>query len=266
MNEPEIVYSDKNFAVINKPAGLLVHPTGSSKEKTLVDFLLEKFPEIINMGDIPKVQPASANQNKIPSILQIERPGIIHRLDKDTSGIIIVARNQRTFEDLKQIFKQRKIEKKYLALVCGFVSSKSGIISLPIGRLIKNPTKRGTGKDIKGEREAQTRFNVLNRYKTSKSTSAAHQTLTYYSLLEIVPKTGRTHQIRVHMKSIGHPVACDKIYGGKNVCCPLELKRMFLHAKSIEFSFPEGKRWKFEADLPYDLRKTLEGLEKMTDK
>lgn len=278
MNGPEIIYSDKNFIVVNKPAGLVVHPVrspaqaslkkgvegeadlrlslmkeeifpqtsngvngrGLVKGKTLVDFLVEKFPEIKNVGDEPKI-----------------RPGIVHRLDRDTSGIMIVARNQKTFADLKNLFKQRKIEKRYLVLVCGEVSEKSGKIESPIGRLVKNPTKRGVGqagKNIKGERDAITYFKIIKKLNNA------------YTLLAILPKTGRMHQIRVHLKSIGYPVVCDLVYGGKKVCCPNELERMFLHAESLEFSYPEGKRWKFESDLPNDLRSTLETLDKMTEK
>src|SRR3989344_751621 len=129
MQKTEIIYQDENFIVVNKPSGLPVHSGGSVKGKTLVDFLLKKFPEIKNVGDEAEI-----------------RPGIVHRLDKDTSGVMIVARNQKTFEELKKLFQERKIEKKYFALVCGIPAKRKGVIETPIGRSVRNPAKRGTGK------------------------------------------------------------------------------------------------------------------------
>ncbi|OHA05214.1 MAG: hypothetical protein A2934_05300 [Candidatus Sungbacteria bacterium RIFCSPLOWO2_01_FULL_47_10] len=235
--EPAIIYENKNFVVVNKPAGLAVHGGGSVTGKTLADFLLKKFPDISGIGDDPAI-----------------RPGIVHRLDRDTSGIMVVARNQDTFDTLKNLFKQRTVEKKYLALACGVVSPKNGAIELSIGRLLKKTVRRGAGKYVKNERSAITHFRVLDIFDKK------------YSLLEVSPKTGRTHQIRVHLQSIHHPVACDTLYGGKNVCCPRGLNRFFLHAHSLEFSHPEGKRWKFEADPPPDLERVLASLRGLAKK
>ena len=234
----EVIYFDKDLIVINKPAGVSVHAGPTVRGQTLVDFLLEKFPEISGVGDDSQV-----------------RPGIVHRLDKDTSGVMVVARNQKSFEALKDLFKKRLVEKIYWAIVCGRPRSSSGVISLPIGRKVKNPTLRGVeeGKSkIRGAREAVTEYRVLKGGEK-------------YSFLELRPRTGRMHQLRVHMKAIGHPVACDKVYGGKNVCCPAfagrsrfdgrrpeGMNRQLLHAKSISFSFPEGRRLYFEADPPED--------------
>lgn len=224
-----IIYEDKNFLVLNKPAGVSVHGGINVKGETVADRLIEKYPEIRKVGDNPK-----------------ERPGIVHRLDKDTSGVMVAARNQRTFEDLKQLFKERKVAKKYLALVFSSPGKKSGIIDAPIGRLIKNPLKRGVGVKIRGARNAITKYKVLER-------------LGGYSLLEVEPKTGRMHQIRVHLASIGCPVAGDKTYGGKRAV--LEgLNRQFLHAYSLEFSLAAGQRWHFEAALPEDLDAVLKRL------
>lgn len=223
----EIIYSDPNLIVVNKPAGMVVHGTKGSGDArlTLAEHLAEKFPEIKKVGDEPEL-----------------RPGIVHRLDKDTSGVMIVARNQATFSALKNLFKERAIEKTYQAIVCGRLRTKSGIISFPIGRMIKNPLKRGIEKGrskIRGSREAFTEFKLLQAGEK-------------YSWVELRPKTGRMHQLRVHLKAIGHPVACDRVYGGEKVCCPDGTLRQLLHAKSISFSFPEGRRLYFEADLPED--------------
>mgnify|MGYP001605896720 CR=1 FL=1 len=220
-----IVYVDENIIVINKPPGVSAHGGDSVLGPTVVDFLLPQFPEIRTVGDDPHL-----------------RPGIVHRLDKDTSGLMLIARNQSTFEALKELFKTRKIEKKYWAIVCGSLRQTDGIISAPIGRLASNPLKRGIeqGKSrIRGAREAVTEYHVLKQGSI-------------YSLVELTPKTGRMHQLRVHMKSINHPVACDLAYGGKNVCCPEGSGRQLLHARSLSFSFPEGRRLSFEAEVPED--------------
>ncbi|OHA00504.1 MAG: hypothetical protein A3C07_01490 [Candidatus Sungbacteria bacterium RIFCSPHIGHO2_02_FULL_47_11] len=229
----EVIYSDKNLIVINKPPGISVHGGNGVRGETLVDLLLKQFPEIKNVGDEPAI-----------------RPGIVHRLDKDTSGVMVAARNQKSFEILKELFKTRKVEKIYCAIVCGLMRQKKGTIDFPIGRILKNPTKRGVAvarHGIKGAREARTDFRVI---KTSKE----------YSFVELNPKTGRMHQLRVHLKAIGHPVACDRIYGGARVCCPSEAGRQLLHAQSLSFSFPEGKKLHFEADAPPDFRVALESI------
>lgn len=262
----EIIYSDRDLIVLNKPAGLPVHGGPQVTGRTLVDFLLEKFPEIKSVGDVPNR--VSAGRNSVWSGENL-RPGIVHRLDKDTSGVMVVARNQKTFEYLKNLFKTRQVEKTYWAIVCGKPKERAGVISLPIGRLIRNPLKRGyqtPGADgktsgvkksaIRGAREAVTEYKVLKspflQFLREAGGEKAERTQ-IYSLVELRPRTGRMHQIRVHLKAIGHPVACDKLYGGKNVCCPHKIRpRQLLHAKSISFSFPEGRKLHFEADPPAD--------------
>lgn len=221
----DIIYTDNDLIVINKPPGVSAHGGKSVLGPTVVDFLLPKFSEIASVGDDP-----------------INRPGIVHRLDKDTSGVMVIARNQLTFEILKELFKSRKVEKIYWAIICGSPRHMQGIISAPIGRLVAQPLKRGVEQGrsrIRGARDAVTEYRVLKKGGI-------------YSLVELTPKTGRMHQLRVHMKSIGHPIACDLMYGGKNVCCPNGYHRQLLHARSLTFSFPEGRRLNFEADAPED--------------
>ncbi len=233
----EIIFQDEDIIVINKPPGVSAHGGETVSGPTVVDFLLPQFPEISTVGDDP-----------------INRPGIVHRLDKDTSGIMVIARNQLTFEALKELFKTRSIEKTYWGVVCGTPREKEGTISDPIGRLVSQPMKRGVeqaahmgeprlgrrGRSrIRGARDAVTNYRVLKHNDT-------------YALVELKPKTGRMHQLRVHMKSIGHPIACDQLYGGKNICCPEGCHRQLLHARSLSFSFPEGRRLSFEADVPDD--------------
>ncbi len=237
MNTPELIYQDADLIVVSKPAGMPVHEAKHSTDYSLCDWLLERFPEIKDVGDI------RANEN-VPY-----RPGIVHRLDKQTSGVMVVARNQESFIRLKEIFKSRAIEKIYTALVCGRLKENTGTIASPIGRIVTTPTKMGIpsgrGK-LRLVKDASTEYKVLKKFENT-------------ALLEIHPKTGRMHQIRVHLASIGHPVAGDTVYGGKNVCLK-ELGRYFLHASSLSFSFREGSRLTFSADLPPELQETLDGL------
>jgi len=234
-----LIHEDKNLVVVAKPAGIAVHGalrsggrSGSAKGGTLVDWLRERYPAISAVGDDPNV-----------------RPGIVHRLDKNTSGVMVVARNQESFEALKQLFKSRDIEKTYLALVVGTPKKSSGTIDAPIGRLTRNRTKRGTGRGITAARTAVTTYRVLERFDG-------------WSLLRIRPKTGRTHQIRVHLASIGHPIAGDAVYGAGRSTLP-GLERQFLHAFSLAFSLPPGRRWHFEAALPDDLDRILRELRRL---
>lgn len=243
MREPQIIYETKDFLVINKPAGLLVHQTKfktknlklKTEEETLVDWLLKRYPEIKDVGD------------RLVGKEAIPRPGIVHRLDKDTSGVIIIAKNQETFNYLKKLFQNHEIKKTYLVLVWGRIEQKKGVINKPIG--LKSGTIKRTIwlKDVKAIREAITKFRVL-KYLVSSSKEEM-------SLVEAEPMTGRTHQIRIHFASIGHPVVGDKLYGKKEM--PVGLKRQFLHAESLEFSPPTGGRIKVAADLPEELKSFL---------
>lgn len=245
----EIIYTDPHIIVINKPPGISVHGGISVSGATLIDELLKTFPEIRTVGDDPSFAKASAAAKALadkPEGKPNIRPGIVHRLDKDTSGVMVVARNQKSFEVLKNLFKTRQITKTYLAIVCGTPKQKKGVVEFPIGRLVKNPLRRGVEARharsvIRGAREAYTEYRVL------KAGGG-------FSLIELKPKTGRMHQLRVHLKTLGTPVACDRVYGGKNVCCPQGTSRQLLHAQSLSFSMPDAGRLFFEADPPEDFQ------------
>lgn len=231
-----IIYEDKDFIAVNKPAGLLVHGTSAGQEKTLVDWLLKKYPEIKIVGDDPE-----------------NRPGIVHRLDKDTSGVILIARNQKFFEYLKNLFKNHQIEKTYLALVYGKLEPKTGVIEKPIalksGSIKRTARLNGKVRMIK---EAITEYKV-KKYLIIKGEN--------FSLVELFPKTGRTHQLRIHMASVGHSVVGDQLYASKfNLTKShfIRLERQFLHAESVEFNLESGRRIKIEAELPLDLAKILD--------
>lgn len=237
----EIIYEDKNFLAVNKPARLLVHPlkAKSSKlksESTLADWVIKKYPKIKNVGDEPDL-----------------RPGIVHRLDKDTSGVILIAKNQEYFEYLKNLFQTHKIKKTYLALVWGEVKPKIGEIIKPIS-LKSGGVKRTVWKG-KMEKEAITEYKVIKSIKYKVSNIKEEKV---FSLVEILPKTGRTHQIRIHLASIGHPVVGDSLYGKKEN--PFNLKRQFLHAESLEFPVEEKRIIKIEAELPEELKEALKKL------
>lgn len=225
-----LIYEDENFLALYKPAGLLTHDAQLKiKEPTLVDWLLKKYPEIKNVGDNPQI-----------------RPGIVHRLDKNTSGVILAARNQKYFEYLKGLFQTGQIKKTYLALVWGKTEPKIGVIKKPIS--IKSGTVKRTVWSGRSEKEAITKYRVIRLIKLKINKEKEE----FFSLMEVTPKTGRTHQIRVHLASIGHPIVGDSLYGRKDN--PFKLKRQFLHAESIEFTAENGKRIKIEAGLPEELK------------
>lgn len=238
---PRVIYEDDALIVIDKPAGLLVHGTGRDEPRTLVDFLLGRWPEIKGVGE------------------SLVRPGIVHRLDRDTSGLMVVAKTQETYEYLKQAFQERRVTKKYLALVHGTLTKTSGEITLPIGHGAHQATKRTVrrdGRGVRGEREAFTAWRLKKQYQDPSTSLGAG-----FALLEVEPKTGRTHQIRVHLAAIGHPVAGDPMYRFRKSINPPGLTRQFLHASYLAFSLPDGKKFVFESDLPSDLADVLNSLE-----
>ncbi|MFZ2193792.1 MAG: RluA family pseudouridine synthase [Candidatus Moraniibacteriota bacterium] len=230
-----IVYQNENFIVINKPANIQVHPDFHEKEKTLVNFLLVDFPEIENVHD--------------ESVGAEMRPGIVHRLDKETSGIMLVARNQKTFLELKRKFQNKEIAKKYQAIVYGVPNPSEGIIEKPLARSADYRKQVIAGRKTKTIiREAVT------KYRTVKEVSSN------YALLELEPKTGRMHQLRVHLTSIGYPIVGDKKYYLRGLLRRNEIERQLLHAKNIKFEL-FGKGYEFEAPLPEDFEKCIKGIE-----
>lgn len=232
-----IIYKDDDLVVINKPAGISVHGDGVSSERTIVDWVLENFPECQGVGE----------PMRLPNGALVDRPGIVHRLDKDTSGVLVIARSQAAFEFLKNAFKDRTTQKVYQALVYGSPKEDEGVIDAPIGRSRKDPRLRIAHPGAVGKlREALTSYKVLDRFSG-------------YSLLEVRPKTGRTHQIRVHLKLLGYPIVCDSLYAPGKECLP-GLARQALHAASLELQKPDGVVMRFEADLPADFKAALDIL------
>ena len=218
----DIVHEDRDLLVVDKPAGLAVHPAPGQPDGTLVNAVLAIRPDIEGVGGTI-------------------RPGIVHRLDKDTSGLIVVAKNGRAHAELARQFKDREVTKGYLVLVQGAVHPPEAVIEAPIGR---HPTARKRMAVVTNGRPAATQYRVVERFRR-------------HTLVEAAPETGRTHQIRVHMASVGHPVAGDRTYGRPHP----GLDRQFLHANRLGFKLPtSGEYLELRSDLPEDLRKAIESL------
>ena len=235
--EPKIIYEDSSLLVLDKPAGWIVNEASTTKDQPVLQTWLSQ-------KDYPLARSLA------------ERRGIVHRLDKETSGIIIVAKTKSAFEALQRQFKERQVKKTYLALVHGVLDEKVGEIEAPVGRL---PWRRDRFGVLAGGREALTSYQVIDYFTRDGEE---------YSLVEAKPKTGRTHQIRIHLKYLGHPVVADEFYAGRKTArrdrtwCP----RLFLHAASIEFFHPErGQKVKFSSGLPADLAVALVTLEKLRE-
>lgn len=236
----QVIEETPEYIVINKPAGLLVHPTMKGEQVTLANWLVTTYPEVKHVGE------------------HADRPGIVHRLDKEASGLLVVAKTNAMFTDLKSQFQHRTVEKIYTVLVHGQMSKDHDTIDFLIdrgkdGRMVSRPKISGTSlKHIEKEqdgKEAITEFTVKNEFIN-------------YSLLEVKIHTGRTHQIRVHMYAYGHPVVGDKLYKNKKLLAnrDRELQRLFLHATTLSFVDASGNTKQYTAPLPQELGKFLQLL------
>jgi 23S rRNA pseudouridine1911/1915/1917 synthase len=221
----DVLYEDEYLFVLNKAPGMVVHPAPGHSDDTLVNALLARYPELQDVGTDG-------------------RPGIVHRLDKDTSGLIIIARNSKTLTALMEQMQRHEIVKRYLALVEGNVAHEQGSIDAPIGRDTRN--RQQMTVTTRDSREARTHFRILQRFSR-------------HTLLLLQLETGRTHQIRVHLKAIGHPVVGDPVYGTGKTPRGITLNRQFLHAYQLQFQHPiTGKLLEIEAPLPKDLQNILD--------
>lgn len=227
---PKIIFEDHDLLVLDKPAGWITNSaTTTTNQPVIQDWLAKNFK--FEIFDFPEL-----------------RNGIVHRLDKETSGILLVAKTKEAFEDLQKQFKERKVKKTYLALVHGRLTPEVGEIKAPVGRL---PWRRDRFGVLPGGREAETRYKVVQSYEIEKEN---------YSLVEFYPQTGRTHQIRIHAKYLGHPLVADEFYAGRKTArndrqfCP----RIFLHALRISFSHPKTHaEMVLESKLPPELEEVL---------
>lgn len=222
----EILYEDDDLVVLNKPAGLVVHPGAGRSTGTLVHALL-------------------AHCGRLPGIGGAERPGIVHRLDRDTSGVMVVAKTEAAHQALCAQFKGRIVRKRYLALAHGRIEPESGRIDAPIGRRTEDRKRMGVRRE--GGREARTAYRVLSRLPEA-------------TLVELALETGRTHQIRVHLAHLGHPVVGDRVYGGRRERRAEAAERQLLHAWRLGFRHPRSGAWlEFEAPPPPDFLQAIGG-------
>ncbi len=247
--DPTIIFEDENYLVIDKPAGLAVHPGGNIVGATLKDWLLNHYPAIKNVGE------------------DESRPGIMHRLDMDVSGLMVVAKNQKSYENLKKQFQGRKVVKEYIALVHGQVSKDDDLIDFPIKRskdgykmaaLPKNTEALLTRRSPKNRDQG----NLEGFFKSKESITefSVSKRFVNYSLLDIKIKTGRTHQIRVHLYAYGHPLAGDPLYFTKKTKVKnekLNLGRVFLFANKLSFKNLEGGILSFALEMPKELKDKL---------
>ncbi len=239
----EILFEDKNYVVINKPAGLVVHYDGKTKEPNVTDWVLEKYPQASEVGE-----PLKLSNGEI-----IKRPGIVHRIDRETSGALVIALNQEAFIYLKELFQSRAVQKTYHTFVYGRVKKDDDVIDRPIGRSRKDFRLWSAQRFARGEmREAITEYKVLQRGSDKKDD---------VTFIEAKPHTGRTHQIRVHFKAINHPVVCDKLYAPKRETL-LGFERLALHARSIEFKSIDGSVVSVTAPYPKDFQKAIDLIAK----
>jgi len=232
-----LLYEDDMLLAIDKPANLQVHPAGNIDMKTVAHFIITKYPALTTVGEDPL------------------RPGIVHRLDRETSGVLVIAKTNEVFRGLKNLFQKRTLHKKYIALVYGHMYSLEGEINKPLMRH-SGELKRFAveTQDVpKGARASQTFYKVIARYKD-------------FDLLEVTPKTGRTHQIRVHLASIGNPIVGDKLYTTKTMRSKKSLfpERQMLHAYQLAFSL-FTKKYDFTAPLPTDFRNILTSIDETLD-
>lgn len=223
-----VVYEDDDVVVVDKPAGVVVHPGNGREEGTLVAGLLARFPELAGVGE--------------PL-----RPGIVHRLDKGTSGLLAVARSPLAYGSLAAQLRDRTVERRYLALTWGRIEADAGLIDAPVGRGRGDPTRMTVSS---AGREARTRYEVVERYARPAPVT----------LVECRLETGRTHQVRVHLAAIGHPLVGDGRYGGARPAVPCP--RPFLHARHLGFDHPvSGTHLSFDSPLPPDLAEVLATLD-----
>lgn len=232
--KPEIIFQNDDVVVLNKPVGLMVHADGKNDVPTVVDWFLEQYPESKGVGE-----PQATAEGEV-----LERSGVVHRLDTDTSGVLILAKTQAAFEHLKQQFHDRLAKKEYRALVYGHMREKWGTIDRPIGRSARDFRLRSAERGAKGTlRDAVTDWELIGKGEYEGEP---------FSYVKLKPKTGRTHQLRVHLKAIDRPIIGDQLYAGKKLETSnnLGLERMALHAYTLELILPSGEDQRFVAPIP----------------
>lgn len=238
----EVLYEDEYVVAVNKPAGIMTHPDGHSTEETVSDWFASVYPSAIGVGEM----------QRLPSGSELARPGVVHRLDRDTSGVLILVKTPEAHAFYKSAFQERRTKKTYLAAVYGVMKEQKGTIEFSIGRSRKDFRLRSAQPRARGIlREAVTHYEVLDDIGT-------------HSLLRVVPETGRTHQIRVHLKALHHPVVCDPLYAmGKP--CDLGTTRLALHAYQLRIPGVTTGDITLTAPIPSDLEKMIASFPRAAD-
>ncbi len=232
MQDPEILYEDAEMLVINKPSGMMVHTDGRNEEKTVVDWFLSRVPKARGVGEEGFAQDGTP----------LERSGVVHRLDRETSGVLVLAKTQDAFLHLKEQFHDHRIKKEYRTFVYGTMKEKWGTVERPIGRSTRDFRLRSAQRGARGTlRDAVTDWELIGQSST-------------HAYLKITPKTGRTHQIRVHMKAIGKPIVQDELYAPEELRAGdnLGFTRLALHAYALKIVHPNGEEKSFLAPFPMD--------------
>ncbi len=239
--QPTILFENEDVVVINKPSNMIVHKDGRRDEYTVADWLLEKYPAIENVGESWE-----SPQGEI-----IPRPGIVHRLDRDTTGVMIIAKTDEAFAFLKEQFKERGVQKTYYAFVYDAIKESEGVIDKQIGKSRSDFRRWSAQPGAKGVlRDAQTHWWKIGEVEKDGAV---------YTYVKMQPKTGRTHQLRVHMKAIHHPIVCDSLYAPKRECA-LEFGRIALHAHELAVTLPNQKEMTFTAPFPNDFEYAMSCL------
>jgi 23S rRNA pseudouridine1911/1915/1917 synthase len=254
--EPKIVFEDEQILLIDKPAGMVVNKADTTKDTVTVQDWLEKAGKVSEVSEVSKGNKAFDTFDTFSTFDTFrKRAGIVHRIDKETSGLLLIAKTEEAFINLQAQFKERIVKKRYLALVHGKLEQEEGEINAPVGRLPWNRERFGVFPDGK---EAKTKYRIVKSYKFKVKSGEEDLTL-----VELAPETGRTHQIRVHMQFLGHALVGDEFYAGRKTArddrewCP----RIFLHAAYISFIHPEtDKLIEFNCELPTELQNALESL------
>lgn len=228
--ELNILSENGDLVAVDKPAGMMTHPDGVNAGETVSDWFAARYPDSKEVGE----------PQTLPSGKMLKRPGVVHRLDRDTSGVLVLAKTQEMHAFLKGAFQGRDVYKTYYAFVYGVPKERRGTINFPIGRSRKDFRLRSAQPKARGRmREAVTKYEVVGETDT-------------HTLLKVIPETGRTHQIRVHLKAIHHPIVCDPLYA-PNRPCDLGFTRLGLHAAALDLPMPDGSRLLIEAPLPEEL-------------
>ncbi len=244
-----ILYEDETCLFLDKPAGLPMHGDGKTPVKTVADFVLEMYPLLSTVGE-PLIVLHKGKE------FTIQKPGIVHRLDKDTSGVVLIAKTQEAYEFFKKQFQNREIKKTYHAFVYGWITEDTFEITAPIGRAPGDIRRWTSGGNARSPRDAWTEFTILHRFGDRPYEGKGSTENGTYSFVEARPKTGRTHQIRVHLRSINHPIVADALYAPKRTGA-LGFTRMALHAKALTVTLLSGKRLTIEAPYPPDFEQAL---------